>query len=114
VAEFKRIERALVALDDLDTAGQRKYLPPEVRRAQVLDLVADRPEGYRRRDLADVLGLTKARAGQIVHGLIEDQLLEEHGGGRLVITEEAEQMRRHPEQPEVVFRQGPWEAVDDR
>jgi hypothetical protein len=79
----------------------RKNLPPQVREAQVLDLLADHPEDYRRTDLAQALGITKARAGQIVHGLIADELVEERGRGRLAITKKAEQMRRHPEQPEV-------------
>jgi MarR family len=120
VAEFKRIERELQALDQLEVESGsdrrqggsrqtiRKNLPPRVRDAQVLDLLADHPEEYRRTELAQALGITKARAGQIVHGLIADQLVEERGAGRLAITEKAEEMRRY-----VVIRQGPWEAVDD-
>src|SRR5215218_3506434 len=110
VAEFKRGERVLQAVDELNAAQStpggrpvRKYLPPPVRWAQVLDLVAAGPEKYRRTDIAVALDLTKTRAGQIVQSLLADGLIEERGGGRLAITQKAERMLegRHPEESPV-------------
>ena len=109
VAEFKRMERTVQAVAELqasqsrprDERGSRRYFPPEVREAQVLDLLASRPEAYRRVDVAEELGLTKARAGQIVNGLIAGDLVEERGRGTLGLTSKAQRISegQHPEQP---------------
>jgi hypothetical protein len=60
-------------------AGRRRNLPTKARKDQILSLLRERP-GLRRSDVAESLGLTRARAGQLVNLMIEDGLLVDTDG----------------------------------
>ncbi len=115
MTEVRRIQRRLNALDRMQrgevtvhpprTAG---YLPTEERKLQILALLERRPE-LRRKEVAEALELTRARAGQLVNLMVDDGLVDDRRAGGLVITDAGRRLLddRHPEQPVVEIRPGP-------
>ena len=80
VEEAERLERVLDALGGPTTDRRsRRNMRLEDRKSQVVALVADYP-GLRRKQIAEHLDLTAARAGQIVNGLLAEGTLRDEGG----------------------------------
>lgn len=115
IAEVRRIERRLRALERMQ-AGEipvrphriRRYLSTEERKLQILTLLERRP-GLRRKDVAEELGLTRARAGQLVNMMVADGLVDDRGPEGLLITDTGRRLldERHPERPVIDISQGP-------
>lgn len=118
LAEARRIERRLSSLgawtDEVATNWRRrKRYSPELRVLQVLRTLERRP-GLRRTAIADAIGLTRGRAGQIVELAISRGDVADEGTDGLVLTEQGKRRAQgaHPEQPELIIGHRPVSASE--
>lgn len=85
----------------------RGYRSREERETEILALLDRRPE-LRRKDVAESLAITRARAGQLVNIMVREGLVKDEGPGGLLTTDAGRRLLegQDPGKPPVELRTG--------